>query len=157
MFLILVTRVAAILIMWPKVATTIPLTMERLFSTTYTEHKAMLPPWTQLWLWSTQMKISQICGIHRTLLLPICRFQLQHRISNPLLSWYAIRNHTYNNGLYNATGLRMNTCILRYNRWSEFPAGYPGLAPWTTLFNLTTTNYNFYGLYGTSNFNPLNI
>ncbi|KAF5872791.1 uncharacterized protein Bfra_006154 [Botrytis fragariae] len=80
---------------------------------------------------------------------------LQERLSNSSTSWYAIQNNTYSNGMYNSTGLRMNTsitCFIIPQR--EFPTVCPGPSPWTTSINLTTANntmtieYIAYGING---------
>ncbi|KAM0311517.1 hypothetical protein ACHAO8_007126 [Botrytis cinerea] len=70
---------------------------------------------------------------------------LQQRLSNSSTSWYAIQHNTYNNGMYNSTGLRMNTsitCFIIPQR--QFPTVCPGISPWTTSINLNTVDNSMY-------------
>ncbi|KAI9641766.1 hypothetical protein NHQ30_009623 [Ciborinia camelliae] len=83
---------------------------------------------------------------------------LQQRLSNPLTSWYAIQNNTYNNGMYNSTGLRMNTSISCNSiEKNEYPEICEGSAPWSTLINLTSVNDTMYSLYAMQHFNALSL
>ncbi|THV49845.1 hypothetical protein BGAL_0176g00040 [Botrytis galanthina] len=83
---------------------------------------------------------------------------LQQRLSDPSTSWYAIQNNTYNNGMYNSTGLRMNTsitCFIIPQR--KFPTVCPGPSPWTTSINLTTVNNTMTSEYTGYVINGLNL
>lgn len=83
---------------------------------------------------------------------------LQQRLSDPSTSWYAIQNNTYNNGIYNSTGFRMNTSITCFIiPRPKFPTVCPGPSPWTTSINLTTVNNTMTSEYTGYVINGLNL
>jgi len=66
---------------------------------------------------------------------------LQEKPSNPLASWFSLQNNTYNNGLFKATGLRMNTSVLCESIPSEsYPQTCPGNNSWSTSIHLDFLN-----------------
>lgn len=83
---------------------------------------------------------------------------LQENLLNPVTSWYTIQNNTYNNGMYNSTGMRMNTSVLcNFVERSEYPAICAGSAPWSTSISLRSADDNMYTLYAQRYFNGLEL